>query len=302
MPAFQVCAEFSNRHGNKHLSISDPRRKTTGYGRSGPYGSRGGYDPIAGAEAGLLHVTGERNGPPVRPGLGLIDMSTGLYLHGAIIAALYARSMAGGKGQRVDGSLFETQMSMLINVGLSWLNLGIEAERWGCQHPSIAPYDAFKTKDLYLVCGATNDTQFGDLCRLLGLQSLAQDERFATNPRRVDNRDALSKAFNDVFITKTTSEWLSVFEGTGLPFAPINNMQRTFEHPQAEARNMIAPVPMDAASSGQIKLIGPAIKFSETQTGVRTEPPTLGQHTDEVLSELGIDSAEARRLKEQNIV
>ncbi|TQS34485.1 hypothetical protein Golomagni_05128, partial [Golovinomyces magnicellulatus] len=274
----------------------------SGYGRSGPYGSRGGYDPIAGAEAGLLHVTGERNGPPVRPGLGLIDMSTGLYLHGAIIAALYARSMTGGKGQRVDGSLFETQMSMLINVGLSWLNLGIEAERWGCQHPSIAPYDAFKTKDLYLVCGATNDAQFKDLCRLLGLESLAEDERFATNPKRVDNREALSKLFNDLFITKTTSEWLSIFEGTGLPFAPINNMQRAFSHPQAEARNMVAPVPMDAATSGQIKLIGPAIKFSETQTAVRTEPPTLGQHTDEILSELGVDSAEAKRLREQNIV
>ncbi|CEJ94362.1 hypothetical protein VHEMI09899 [[Torrubiella] hemipterigena] len=273
----------------------------SGYGRSGPYSSRGGYDPIAGAEAGLLHVTGERNGPPVRPGLGLIDMSTGLYLHGAIIAALYARGIHG-KGQRVDGSLFETQMSMLINVGLSWLNLGIEAERWGCQHPSIAPYDAFKTKDLYLVCGATNDAQFGDLCRLLGLDSLPDDERFATNPKRVDNRDELSRIFNNVLRSKTTDEWLQVFEGTGLPFAPINNMQRTFDHPQAEARDMVASVAVEAAKSGKMKLIGPAIKFSESQTGIRREPPVLGQHTDEVLGELGLSSNEVAKLREQGVI
>lgn len=272
-----------------------------GYGRSGPYGSRGGYDPIAGAEAGLLHITGERGGPPVRPGLGLIDMSTGLYLHGAILAALYARA-ASGKGQRVDGSLFETQMSMLINVGLSWLNLGVEAERWGCQHPSIAPYDAFKTKDLYLVCGATNDAQFRDLCKVLGLDELATDERFATNPKRVINRMALSEKFNELFITKTTSEWISLFEGTGLPFAPINNMERAFAHPQTSARDMVATVTMEAAETGHLKLIGPPVKFSSSTAEVRREPPVLGQHTDEVLAEMGISSEEARRLREQNVV
>ncbi|KAJ6002538.1 fungal-specific transcription factor domain-containing protein [Penicillium sp. IBT 35674x] len=218
------------------------------------FGKRGGYDPIAAAEGGMLHITGERNGPPVRVGIGMIDMATGLYMHGAILAALQARNQTG-QGQRVDASLFETQVSMLTNVGLSWLNLGIEAERWGCQHPSIAPYDAFKTKDLYLVCGATNDGQFSALCKLLGLDSLPLDKKFATNPSRVENRDALTPIFNQVFATKTTAEWMEVFDGTGLPFAPINNMQGTFSHRQTSARHMVAQVPIEAATAGVINLI-----------------------------------------------
>lgn len=182
-------------------------------------------------------------------------MATGLYMHGAILAALRARDVTG-RGQRVDASLFETQVSMLTNVGLSWLNLGIEAQRWGCQHPSISPYDAFRTKDRYLVCGATNDGQFVALCKLLGLDSLPTDERFATNPRRVENREILTPIFNEVFATKTTDEWMEAFEGTGLSFAPINNMEATFSHQQTIARDMIGDVPLEAASRGRINLIG----------------------------------------------
>lgn len=273
-----------------------------GYGTTGPYANRGGYDPIASAEAGLLHVTGEHKGPPVRPGLGMVDMATGLYMHGAILAALQARTKTG-TGQRVDASLFETQISLLTNVGLSWLNLGIEAERWGCQHPSIVPYDAFKTKDLYLVCGATNDAQFAILCSLLGLESLVKDPRFATNPSRVENREVLGPIFNAIFETRTTAEWIKEFEGNGIPYAPINNMERTFSHPQAVARRMVAEVALDAAQDGHVRLIGPAAKFSETQASIRREPPRLGQHTEDVLfSELGIDNAETRILKKEGVV
>jgi succinate--hydroxymethylglutarate CoA-transferase len=272
-----------------------------GYGTTGPYANRGGYDPIAGAEAGLLHVTGEANGPPVRPGLGMVDMATGLYLHGAILAALIACRQTG-RGQRVDTSLFETQISMLTNLGLSWLNLGIEAKRWGCQHPSIVPYDAFKTKDLYLVCGATNDAQFSKLCKLLGLESLAGDDRFSTNAAPLNNRQLLGPSFNAVFETKTTAEWTDEFEGQGLPFAPINNMERTFSHPQTEARHMVAKVPIDAAEAGHIRVIGPAVKFGETGASIRREPPCLGQHTDEVLAEIGIEEAGVAKLRRQGTV
>ncbi|KAF9891544.1 hypothetical protein FE257_004011 [Aspergillus nanangensis] len=268
----------------------------SGYGPTGPYSQRGGYDPIAAAEGGLLHITGERNGPPVRAGIGLIDMATGLYTHGAILAALRARDQTG-QGQRVDASLFETQISMLTNVGLSWLNLGIEAERWGCQHPSISPYDAFRTKDLYLVCGATNNGQFSALCKLLGLDSLLEDERFATNPGRVENREALTPIFNEVFTTKTTAEWMKVFEGTGLPFAPISNMEGTFAHPQTIAREMVTQVPLQAATTGLMNLIGPAVKFGKTKATIRLEPPRLGQHTDEVLQEAGITPEELDALR-----
>ncbi|KAL2678474.1 hypothetical protein Neosp_009220 [[Neocosmospora] mangrovei] len=290
--------------GHQQLKKLNPRliyASISGYGTTGPYARRGGYDPIAGAEAGLLHVTGERNGPPVRPGLGIVDMSTGLYLHGAILAALHARDR-DGEGQKVDASLFETQISLLTNVGLSWLNLGVEAQRWGCQHPSIAPYDAFKTKDSYLVCGATNDAQFAALCRLVGLEALVQDERFSTNPKRVQNRELLAPIFNAVFKTKTTAEWIGIFDGTGLPFAPINNMQDTFAHPQAEARGMVASMNMGAAESGEIRVIGPAVKFSETGATLRIPPPSLGQHTDEVLMEAGMDASEVEKLRREKVV
>ncbi|KAH7142202.1 CoA-transferase family III domain-containing protein [Dactylonectria macrodidyma] len=273
----------------------------SGYGTTGPFASRGGYDPIAGAEAGLIHVTGERNGAPVRPGIGVVDMATGLYLHGAILAALQARERRG-IGQRVDASLFEAQISMLTNVGLAWLNLGIEAERWGCQHPSIAPYDAFKTKDSYLVCGATNDAQYASLCKLLGLDDLVQDQRFSTNPKRVKNRHILTPIFNNAFSHKTTAEWLDLFSTTDLPRAPINNMEHTFAHPQALARGMVAQIKTTAAESGEISVIGPAVKFSETKPSFRSPPPRLGQDTEDVLVELGIDAAETSKLRQQGAV
>ncbi|KAF7557415.1 hypothetical protein G7Z17_g752 [Cylindrodendrum hubeiense] len=290
--------------GYEQMKEHNPRlifASISGYGTTGPYAKRGGYDPIAGAEAGLLHVTGEHHGPPVRPGLGLVDMATGLYAHGAILAALHACGQHG-IGQRIDASLFETQISLLTNVGMSWLNLGIEAERWGCQHPSIVPYDAFKTKDLYLVCGATNDAQFLKLCKLVDLESLAKDLRFSTNPKRVENRDLLGPILNSVFKTKTTAEWIDEFEGTGIPFAPINNIERTFSHPQAHARDMITEMPLNAAKSGHVRLIGPAVKFSGTKATIRTVPPRLGQHTDEILAELGIGKEQVDKLREENIV
>lgn len=273
----------------------------SGYGPSGPYGKRAGYDPIAAAEAGLLHVTGERTGPPVRTGIGMVDMSTGLYLHGAILAALYARDR-GGKGQRVDASLFETQISMLTNVGLGWLNLGVEAKRWGCQHPSISPYDAFQTKDNYLVCGANNDAQFATFCEVLGLEELIMDERFVTNALRVEHREALHSIVSAVLKQKTTDEWTSLFEKTTLAFAPINNMERAFAHPQTAARAMVAEMQTPTAESGKIRVIGPAVKFSETKTSLRTSPPMLGQHTTEVLSTLGINADEVEELRQTGVV
>ncbi|KAK2687293.1 hypothetical protein QWA68_013549 [Fusarium oxysporum] len=290
--------------GYESLQKENPRliyASISGYGTTGPYANRGGYDPIAAAEAGLLHITGERDGPPVRTGIGMVDMATGLYLHGAILAAVYARDR-DGTGQRVDTSLFEAQLSLLTNVGLSWLNLGIEAQRWGCQHPSIAPYDAFQTKDAYLVCGATNDAQFAALCKLLGLEDLITDDRFATNPKRVENRHLLGPIFNQVFLTRTTKEWVSVFDKTGLPFGPINNMERAFEHSQTVARDMISHVRLDAAESGEIRLIGPAVKFSRTRTSLQRAPPRLGEHTSDLLEELGIEKQEAANLKKKGVI
>ncbi|OAL34949.1 hypothetical protein AYO20_05664 [Fonsecaea nubica] len=286
------------------LSAINPRiihASVSGYGSVGPFSKRAGYDMIAGAEAGLLHLTGERGGPPVRPGLGLTDMCTGLFTHGAILAALYAREITG-KGQMVKASLYETQVALLTNVALAWLNLGQEAERWGTQHPSVVPYDAFKTKDLYFVCGATNDSQFRILCKQLGLADLADDPRFTTNADRVKNRDDLYPVLNRAFETKSTDEWIELFEGSGLPYAPINTMERVFDHPQTKATEMVHQLPFDAAKSGQLKLLGPAVKFSGTPASIRTAPPLLGEHTDDILRELELSQAEIDDLHASKVV
>ncbi|CAK4034888.1 Succinate--hydroxymethylglutarate -transferase [Lecanosticta acicola] len=274
---------------------------TSGYGAGGPFAQRAGYDMIAAAEAGLLHLTGERGRGPVRPGLGLTDMSTGLYMHGAIMAALYARQRTG-EGQKIDGSLFETQVALLTNVAMSWLNLGVEAERWGAQHPSVVPYDTFKTRDLYLVCGALNDKQFHKLVGLLGVPELAEDDRFRSNGDRVTHRDELGKVLNERFAKKTTDEWTEIFEGSGMPYAPINTMEKVFNHPQTAARDLVQEVPLDSARAGKIKLLGPAIKFSQTKATIRSQPPLHGENTKEVLRKFGIEEVELQALEQDAII
>ena len=267
----------------------------TGYGVDGPYAHRAGYDMITGAglvfnnefklkrpllivltvslllsisavtlvhvlfltetEAGLLGLQGERGRGPVKAGIGITDLSTGLYIHGAILAALYARDHTG-LGQKVDTSLFETQVALLTNVAMGWLNLGQEGQRWGAQHPNVVPYDAFKTKDLYIVCGAVNDKQFVQLCTLLGKPELASEERFQTNAARVKNREDLGVIINELFAEKTTDEWLERFADTTLPYGAINTMERVFSHPQTAAREMVTEIPYEAAKSGKYSLLG----------------------------------------------
>jgi succinate--hydroxymethylglutarate CoA-transferase len=203
----------------------------------------------------MLHITGDRGGPPTRPGLGLTDMSTGLYLHGAILAALYTRKETG-KGQKIDVSLFETQVSLLTNVAMSWLNAGEPAMRWGTEHPSIVPYQAFRTKDGYLVLGATNNRQFQTLCRLLNRSELAADSRFIDNDCRIKNRDELKSILESIITAKPTKDWLAILDGSGMPYGPINTIKEVFSHPQTTARDMMQMLPYEAAVSGQIKVLG----------------------------------------------
>lgn len=151
------------------------------------------------------------------------------------------------------------------------------------------------------MCGATNDAQFAGLCKLLGLESLIDDVRFATNPRRVENRDLISPIFNAAIQTKTADEWIKLFEAS-LPFAPINNIESTFAHPQAKARGIITNIETNNAESGQVKVIGPAVKFSDTAPSLRTPPPVLGQHTTEVLNTLGLDSKDIAELRKAGVV
>lgn len=259
---------------------------TTGYGTTGPYAKRAGYDLIAGAEGGLLHITGYPDSP-VRPGLGLVDMCTGLYTHGAILAALQARH-ATGKGTKIDSSLFETQISLMSNVAMTWLNTGVEAQRWGNAHPSIVPYDSFETADSRIVLGAVNDAQFAKLCKLLGCEKLLKDERFTKNEDRVAHRDDLMPVLKDIFRQKSTQEWMDMLEGSGMPYGPINTVQGAFEHDQVKARNMVNSVEDQDAAEGQVKVVGMPVKFGGGNRKMK-RAPKLGEHTKDIIDGLNVD-------------
>jgi len=274
----------------------------SGYGSSGPYSKRAGYDAIAAAEGGLMQITGHPDGGPVRPGLGMTDMSTGLYTHGAIMAALYSRDRTG-KGQHISSSLFETQISLLINIGGNWLNRGVEGQRYGAAHPSIVPYNTWKCKDdIYMALAANNDRQFGTLCQKVGRDDLVKDDRFATNAKRVENRPLMDEILDTIFASKTSEEWLNLLDGSGLAHGPVNTIQKALEHPQTKARDMIQTLEWDAVRSGEWHGIGVPVKFSETPGSVKNRPPQLGEHTDDVLADLGYSPSHIEQLRRNGVI
>ena len=291
--------------GYKHLSKLNPRlvyASLSGYGSTGPYAKRAGYDAIAAAEAGFMQVTGHPGAPPIRAGLGMLDMSTGLYTHGAIMGALYRREKTG-RGQYISASLFETQMSMLINVGVNWLNRGIEGQRHGAAHPSAVPYNAWRCKnDIWMVVAANSEQQYQILCKRIGRPELIEDERFKLNALRVQHRSEMEQILTDIFLTKTSDEWLEVFDGSGLAHGPVNTIERAFAHPQTQPRDMILPLEWDALARGEWKAVGPAVKFSESKTSVRRMPPVLGEHTEDVLKDAGHSEQELQQMRRSGAV
>ncbi|KAJ2772358.1 hypothetical protein IWQ56_001411 [Coemansia nantahalensis] len=252
----------------------------SGYGATGPYRERPGYDVIIEAEAGLMHITGEADGPPVKVGVAVTDIVTGLHTHSAIMAALLARHRTG-RGQHLDASLLQAQTSMLANVASSYLVGGQEAKRWGTRHSSIAPYQVFATADGSVCIGAGTDAQFASLCAALELPRLPADPRFATNAKRVANRAALESLLEQTVRRHSTAEVLRLLEGRGMPFGPVNNMRQTFDHPQVRARGIVRQV--DHPFVGPIRVVGPAVEYSAAPVCRLAPPPMLGQHTEHVL-------------------
>ncbi|XP_046333411.2 succinate--hydroxymethylglutarate CoA-transferase-like isoform X1 [Haliotis rufescens] len=273
----------------------------TGYGQTGPYRSRAGYDAIAAGVGGLMNVTGPRDGDPCRLGVAMTDLSTGLYAFGAIMVALQHRQLTE-RGQHIDCNLLSTQVASLVNIASNYLNAGMEAKRYGTAHESIVPYQAFKTKDGgYFMVGAGNDKQFQLLCQRMELPELLEDERFQDNKVRVANRDILLPLLGHRFETKTTSQWMQVLEGSGIPYGPINNIQQVFSDPQVVHNGMIQE--LQHPTAGTIRLPGPAVRYSESQTVVPRPPPTLGQHTQEVLQGiLGYSDRQLKHLIESGVV
>ncbi|KAK0334485.1 hypothetical protein LTR91_007225 [Friedmanniomyces endolithicus] len=273
----------------------------TGYGQTGPYSSRAGYDVMVEAEMGLMHITGHRDGPPAKVGVAITDLTTGLYTANSVMASLLGRAKTG-RGQHIDVALADCQIASLANIASSCLISGKpDTGRWGTAHPSIVPYKGFKTSDGDIVLGGGNDRLFGIMCGKLGKPEWSNDSRFITNADRVAHRDEMEDLIEGVTGTKTTQEWLDIFEGSGMPYAAINDVKSTLEHENTRARGMITEV--DHPSCGPVKLLSPPVKFSESKPSIRTAPPTLGQHTQEVLSEmLGMSDSDIEALKKDGVV
>jgi glutaryl-CoA transferase len=251
----------------------------SGYGQTGPYASRPGYDFVAQAESGLMSVTGEIDGDPQRVGSPVGDISAGIYACISILAALRVRDHTG-KGQHIDISLLETTTSLLSNVASNYLISGEEAPRLGNGHPNIVPYQAFRTRDGYIVVSCGNNRLYQALCQLLGREDLAEDPSFATNPQRVRNREQLVPALQEEFLQLSTEEWLPELRATGIPCGPINTVSQIFHDPHIQARGFVWEC--EHPTAGRIKLSGSPIHLSETPTRLYKVPPLLGEDDDKV--------------------
>jgi crotonobetainyl-CoA:carnitine CoA-transferase CaiB-like acyl-CoA transferase len=251
----------------------------SGYGQTGPYASRPGYDFVAQAESGLMSVTGEIDGEPQRVGSPVGDVSAGMFACMSILAALRVRDRTG-EGQYIDISLLESTMSLLSNVSSNYLISGEEAERFGNGHPNIVPYQALRTRDGYVVVSCGNDRLYQELCRLLGREDLATDPRFATNPQRVRNRKELVPALQEEFLQRRTDEWLPELRAAGIPCGPINTVSQSFNDPHIQAREFVWEC--EHPRAGRIKLSGSPIHLSETPARLYKAPPLLGEDDDKV--------------------
>ncbi|XP_038076832.1 succinate--hydroxymethylglutarate CoA-transferase-like [Patiria miniata] len=273
----------------------------TGYGPDGPYAKRGGYDVVAAAMAGLIHITGYEDGDPVRVGVAMTDLSTGLFAHGAIMAALLHRERTG-QGQKIDCNLLSTQVAIMSHIGANYLMAGMEAKRWGTGHGSIVPYQAFKTSDdRLLIVGAGNNDHFKTLCKVLEMEELIEDQRYTSNELRVINRNSLIKTLSARFLEKDLSDWVAALERTNLPFGPVQNLQQVFSDPQVVHNNMIQE--FNHPTVGNVRVPGPPVGYSTIQTNVRLSSPQLGEHTNRVLLEvLGYDQSQIQQLEAKGAI
>lgn len=256
----------------------------SGYGKDGPYATRPGYDFVAQAESGIMSVTGEVDGEPQRMGSPIADISAGMFACMSILAALYVRKNTG-KGQHIDISLLEAAVSLLGNVSANHLISGEEAPRYGNGHPNIVPYQAFQTRNGYIVVSCGNDRLYQSFCHLIGRDDLATDPRFTTNPQRVRNRKELIPILQELFLQRDTDNWLAELRAAGIPCGPMNTVSQVFRDPQIQARGFVWEC--EHPTAGTIKLSGSPIHLSETPARLYKAPPLLGEDHETALSIAG---------------
>lgn len=276
----------------------------TGFGQTGPYAARAGYDFIIQGMGGLMSITGERDelpgGGPQKAGVAIADLMTGMYATIAILAALTHRDRTG-VGQYIDMALLDVQVAMLANVGSNYLTTGKASKRWGNAHANIVPYQTFATSDGHIIVAAGNDSQYRKFVQAGGYSDLASDERFLTNPQRVEMRDTLVPLLAEMVKQKTKAEWLALLELEGVPCGPINRLDEVFADPQVQARQ--CAIELDHPSADKVKLVASPMRLSATPVRYDQAPPLLGQHTAQVLQELlGYDAEQLNALRDKKII
>jgi len=272
--------------GNDWLEQNAPqviRCSITGYGSSGPKAGLPGYDFILQAESGLMSITGDACGEPMKYGVAIVDICTGMLACNAILGALQARHRTG-KGQHVEVSLFDTSLAMLANVAANHLVSGRDARRFGNGHPNIVPYTAYAVADGMIAVAVGNDGQFAKFSALLEKREWASDPRFAHNPDRIANRDALDAAISAILGTANAEHWIAKLGAAGIPCGRINSVAQALGDPHTIAREMVRTVQHPTA--GEVKMLGVPFRFSDTPASIRRAPPTLGEHTGEVLRDM----------------
>jgi crotonobetainyl-CoA:carnitine CoA-transferase CaiB-like acyl-CoA transferase len=286
-----------------HLSASNPGlvyASITGYGQTGPYADLPGYDFTIQAEGGLLSVTGPEEGEPCKVGVAVGDIVTGLQTAVAILSALHHRTRTGA-GQFIDVALLDSQVGWLANVAQGYLSTGELPRRHGNAHPNIVPYGTFPASDGMVAVGGGTDAHFARICALGGHPELSQDPRFKTNADRVAHRETLIPLLNRLFQTRTVNAWVSALREVGVPVAPVQDLAQVFSDPQVLHRNMVQTVAHE--TEGPISLVGPVPKLSETPASIRSAPPPLGAHTDEVLGMyLGYSPTQLADLRTQGVI
>ncbi|MBU9230027.1 CoA transferase [Burkholderia multivorans] len=276
----------------------------TGFGQTGPYAHRAGYDFIVQGIGGFMSITGERDGVPgggpQKAGVAIADLATGLYSTIAVLAALAHRDRTG-EGQYIDMALLDVQVALLANMNTNFLASGTPPVRWGNAHPNIVPYQTFQTSDGWIIVAVGNDGQFRKFVEAGGRPELADDERFATNPARVRHRDTLVPILVEMVKTRSKTAWIDALEAAGVPCGPINDLAEVFANEQVVARGMEVALPHPCGAD--VKLVRNPVRMSATPPDARTAPPLLGAHTDDVLRDmLGYDDARIAALKAKQAI
>ena len=271
----------------------------SGYGRTGPMADKPGYDLIIQAYSGLMNLTGEPDGSPLRVGFSLVDLFTGMMAYGSILTALHHRQKTG-EGQRIEASLLDGQVATMSYHATGYIATGVEPHRLGSGHPSLVPYQSFPASDGFFILGCANQGLWERLCRAIDRPDLLEDPRFSSNTARVENRAECVGTLSELFQTKTVAEWVESISAAGIPCGPINTVSQVVNDAQVAARNMIVNIPHPKVPD--LRVPGSPLKLETTPSSIRRPPPMLGEHNEEILAESGYDAAKISSLRDKGVI